>query len=333
MKDVNDLQKLIRTLQRRMKTRRNELTRNESKTRCKLIDPLLQGMGWNTRDRAQVKQEYQLGAGRADYALFTDAPDKPAVVVEAKKLSISRSELDKAAKQGIGYCIEDGIKYFAVTDGQIWEVYKTHKKVRLLDKLIMSFNLASPLGEAAMDCARARELWRLDVDQGNGTDSDEETVVQPEPQPLLPPPPDHPMFVHGMRVDAEGYILTKSGRRDKRYSSEPYLPGPKWVVGGSPLDEEGWVLTPKGNRATKFKYPCPTNTKRILNWGRRRHFLDADGYVLTKSGERDGRYTTPYPPGAVEFVDGRPLDKEGYVLTKSGKRDGRYTWPYREYDI
>ena len=324
--NVKELQGLIETLKKRMRARSRW---SEQETRRKLIDPLLEGMGWNIRDGAQVKREYPLGPGRADYALFTDAPDKPLVVVEAKRLSISRRELDKAAEQGIGYCIPAGVEYFAVTDGRIWNVYETHKKVPLPDKLIVSFDLASPSGEAAVKCARARELWAPDVKQGDNG---------PEPDPTPPREKEsrEKEFVHGirMRVDDEGYVLTKGGRRDKRYSSDPYPPGTKWVVDGFPLDEKGWVLTPKGNRATRFKYPCPTNTKRILDWGGRRHFLDDEGYVLTKSGKRDRRYSSePYPPGAVVFVDGFPLDEEGWILTKSGKRDERFTWPFSEYDI
>ena len=321
--NVKDLQRLIETLKKRMQVRSGW---SEQEVRRELIDPLLQAMGWNTDDGTQVKREYQLGPGRADYALFKDASGKPSVVVEAKRLSISRRELDNAAKQGIEYCIKDGIEYFAVTDGQVWEVYETYKAVPLPDKLIVSFDLASPSGEAAMKCAHARELWAPGVIPGDNG---------PEPDPTPSPSPGKE-FVHGirMRVDDEGYVLTKSGRRDKRYSSEPYPPGTKWVVDGFPLGEEGWVLTPKGNPAKRFKYPCPTNTARILDWGGHRRFLDEEGYVLTKSGRRDKRYSSePYPPGAVVFVDGFPLDEEGWILTKSGKRDERFTWPFSEYDI
>ena len=183
--------------------------------------------------------------------------------------------------------------------------------------------------DSAVDkCLRATVLWRQGV---NLVDKGREPGKKP---PVQPPKNQTREFAHGMRVDDEGYVLTKGGRRDRRYSSDPCPPGTKWVVDGFPLDEKGWVLTPKGNRATRFKYPCPTNTKRILDWGGRRHFLDDEGYVLTKSGKRDKRYSSePYPPGAVVFVDGFPLDEEGWILTKSGKRDERYTWPYGEYDI
>ena len=319
--NIKDLQKLIGMLQRQMQTRSEW---SEQETRRKLIDPLLRAMGWNINDGAQVKREYQLGPGRADYALFTDASDKPAVVVEAKRLSISKSELGKAAWQGIEYCVTYGIPYFAVTDGQIWEVYETHKAVPLRDKLIRSFNLASPSREAAMDCARARELWRIDVDQGNGTDSDEETVVQPEPQPPLPPPPDHPIFVHGKRVDDAGYVLGSNNKRDKRYGRRP--PGTKWVVDGYSLDIDGWVLDSNGKRDKQHKQPYPPNTRYIVD----RRPLDKDRCVLTFDGKRDLKFIHPCPPNAkyIEDVDGgifRAADRR--KLIRDGERNEWFKQP------
>ena len=319
--NVKDLQGLIETLKKRMQVRSGW---SEQEVRRELIDPLLQAMGWNTDDGTQVKREYQLGPGRADYALFKDASGKPSVVVEAKRLSISRRELDNAAKQGIEYCIKDGIEYFAVTDGQVWEVYETYKAVPLPDKLIGSFNLASPSGEAAMDCARARELWRLDVDQGNGISSDEETVAQPEPQPPSPPPPDHPIFVHGKRVGADGYVLGSSGKRDKRYGRRPR--GTKWVVDGHSLDAAGYVLDSNGKRDKQHKQSYPPNTKYIVD-GRP---LDKDRWVLTFDGNCDLNFIHPCPPNAryIEDVDGgifRAADRR--KLIRDGERNEWFKEP------
>ena len=172
------------------------------------------------------------------------------------------------------------------------------------EKRIARFDLMSPT--AAEDCSQAYALWRRPIKPPK---SDSKPSKEEETQRLLPIP-----FIHKQRVDD-----------DRRHP-----PGTKRVVDGFPLNKEGWVLTPRGNRATRFKIPCPPNTKRIVDPDSgNRHFLDAEGYVLTKSGTRDKRYEKkPYPPGAVEFVDGLPVDEEGYVLTKSGKRDKRYLDPY-----
>ena len=333
--NVNELQRLIETLQKSISDHREELAESEIRTRTALVDPLLGGLGWDMANLNHVKREYGLGSGyKADYALFKDGQKKPAVLVEAKKLSrhttgqeilpgepeITKlpTTLRDAAVQGLSYCLYEEIQYVAVTDGLRWYIFDACKGGFMAKKLIASFDVMSPT--ATEDCLQARALWRHPIKppMSESKPSKKEETQRPLPLP----------FINGQRVDDDGYVLTKSGVRDKRYTV-PYPPGTKWVVDGFPLNKEGWVLTPKGNRATKFKIPCPTDTKRIVDLGPdHRHFLNAEGYVLTKNGKRDKRYPKPYPPGAVEFVDELPVDEEGWVLTKSGVRDKRYTVPY-----
>lgn len=330
--NVNELQELIEKLRKSISDHRDELAGSETRTRTALVDPLLDKLGWDMADLSHVKREYGVGSGyKADYALFKDGQEKPVVLVEAKSLSTHTTgqeplpggpvttnlpkTLREAAVQGLGYCLYEEIQYVAVTDGQRWDIYDVCKGGFIDEKRIASFDLMSPT--AAEDCLQAHVLWRHPIKQPK---SESKPSKKEDTQLSLPIP-----FIHGQRVDADGYVLTKNGKRDKRYPT-PYHPGTKWVVDGFPLNKEGWVLTPKGNRATRFKMPCPTNTKRILDSGNR-HFLDAEGYVLTKRGKRDKRYPTPYPTGAVEFVDGLPVDEEGWVLTKNGERDRRYLEP------
>ena len=47
-------------------------------------------------------------------------------MVEAKKLG---EDLQGAVSQGVQYCLERGTQHFAVTDGQRWAVYETHRPV------------------------------------------------------------------------------------------------------------------------------------------------------------------------------------------------------------
>ena len=127
---------------------------NEATTRYSLIDPILRELGWDTEDPRVVVPEYSSGAGRADYALFNEG-GKPAVIIEAKKLG---EPLGDAADQGINYCVRAGIEYFAVTDGNTWRVYETHKPVPTHDKMIQSFDINSM--RAAEVCVRMLVLWR-----------------------------------------------------------------------------------------------------------------------------------------------------------------------------
>lgn len=112
---LESLLELVETLRKRIDEHGAALRQSEALTRATLIDPLLRELGWDTEDPAQVMPEYRLGRGYADYALLKDG--KPLLMVEAKKLG---TPLLDAASQGIGYCIEDGIAYFAVTDGRQW---------------------------------------------------------------------------------------------------------------------------------------------------------------------------------------------------------------------
>ena len=149
---LESLLELVETLRKRIDKHGAALRQSEALTRYALVDPLLRELGWNTEDPAMVMPEYRLGKGYADYALLRDG--KPAIMVEAKKLGTA---LQDAASQGIGYCIEDGIGYFAVTDGQLWEIYETHKMAPIAEKMIVEFDLT---GSPAENCLKALALWR-----------------------------------------------------------------------------------------------------------------------------------------------------------------------------
>ena len=136
---LDDLQTLIETLRERITKHGPALRQNEALTRYALIDPLLRELGWDTSNPSQVLVEVRFGSGSADYALLgTDG--KPRVIVEAKKLG---TPLKNAVSQGINYTTEDGILYFALTDGQHWELYETHRAVPLHDKLVMKLTSAA----------------------------------------------------------------------------------------------------------------------------------------------------------------------------------------------
>ena len=150
----------LAVLQVRITTHSFELRKSETLTRYALIDPLLRALDWDTADPSQVSPEYPATGGRADYALLaTDG--KPVILVEAKKLG---KPLESAATQGINYTLQKGVLYFAVTDGQRWDVYETHKPVPLTDKRILSFDLAQSIAES---CRNALAIWRPAVLEGS----------------------------------------------------------------------------------------------------------------------------------------------------------------------
>ena len=144
---LESLLELVETLQNRIDEHGAALRQSEALTRAALIDPLLRELGWNTEDPALVMPEYRLGKGYADYALLHNG--KPVIMVEAKKLG---TPLHDAASQGIGYCIEDGIGYFAMTDGGQWEIYETHKMAPIAEKLTVQFDIEQ---SPPMTCLKA----------------------------------------------------------------------------------------------------------------------------------------------------------------------------------
>ena len=153
---LGNLLTLIEKLQERIDSHGDALKKNEMLTRYALIDPLLRELGWDTEDPNIVIPEYSSGGGRVDYALRNN--DKPVIMLEAKKLDKS---LKDAVNQGINYCMHEGTKYFAVTDGRRWEIYETHKPVPIDEKRIVSFDLKDPL---IVDvCLKALALWRRAV--------------------------------------------------------------------------------------------------------------------------------------------------------------------------
>ena len=156
---LDSLLELVETLRKRIEEHGASLRQSEALTRAALINPLLRELGWDTENPALVMPEYRLGRGYADYALLKDG--KPVIMVEAKKLGNS---LQDAASQGIGYCIEDGIGYFAVTDGRLWEIYETHKMAPIAEKLTVQFDLSQ---SPPITCLKAMALWRPAVEHGS----------------------------------------------------------------------------------------------------------------------------------------------------------------------
>lgn len=119
-----------------------------------MIDPLLRSLGWDLEDLSQVIPEYSAGKGKTDYACFGGG-QYPALHVEAKSLG---TNLRQGIEQSVNYCIQTGAKYFAVTDGQKWEVYDVKGQGPLEQNKVISFDMVStPDNELAM---KLLWLWR-----------------------------------------------------------------------------------------------------------------------------------------------------------------------------
>ncbi len=109
---------MIETLRERIARHRPALSQSEALTRYALIDPLLRELGWDTADPDLVTPEYQVGGGRADYALLGES-GKPQAFIEAKHFGESL-ESQRSVEQVFTYALTQQVKYAGLTDGDRW---------------------------------------------------------------------------------------------------------------------------------------------------------------------------------------------------------------------
>jgi hypothetical protein len=96
---------------------------DEQNTRWKLIEPLLEALGWEMLS-AEVELEYsvQMGVGtkKVDYTLMLE--DVPAVFVEARGADSSISEFHRSQLQS--YMRQTGVDWRLLTNGKQFEILK-----------------------------------------------------------------------------------------------------------------------------------------------------------------------------------------------------------------
>ena len=150
--DIEALVTVIETLKQRIGRDRATIEANEIRTRNALIDPLLAALGW--ADSSVITSEYLIRSGPneadylvADYALHAAGQRaQPIAFIEAKRM---REDLnDDHRNQVLAYAYNRrSVKYFGLTNGDLWEVYEINgdNYCLLLDISIQN--------ESAIDCA------------------------------------------------------------------------------------------------------------------------------------------------------------------------------------
>ncbi len=185
---LDDLVAVIETLQERIRIHSATLRANERRTRTALIDPLLTALGWDVSDPVLVTPEYRVDVGWADYALAGPG-NQPAAVIEAKRLG---SIVENHLEQAVGYCIQQGIAYAGVTDGDHWQLYRTFDPVPMAQKLVMDVHIGNtPAHECALQLLL---LWRPNLASGQPVKANESLVGwNPEARPTAPEPGEQEM--------------------------------------------------------------------------------------------------------------------------------------------
>ena len=251
------------------------------RTRYALIDPLLQELGWDTSDPSGVKIEDGSGDGRADYLLLDN--DQPVMIIEAKRLGLGVSD---GRQQAVNYAMDQGrrARYFAVTDGNQWEIYDTHQPA--INMLVISFALKEDVTAEA--CLKAMALWRPAVEQGSvmpaqtpivgldtiKRDAPEAGDLPPEP---VPTPPEQPTIA--TETGQEWIPLSELNPQSRSKPAEILLPDnsrvttnswaqviaelTRWLHTNNYLNEGNWHIR-RNTRYLVSDTPVHPNGKEFL---------------------------------------------------------------------
>lgn len=112
---------------------------NETNTRVLLLEPVLDALGWNTRDLTCVTREYQVYDGTfLDYALIANG--RPVLFLEAKALASALGD-PKFTAQTVNYANNEGVVWCVLSDGVKYRVYKTNEPVDMSRKLVFELDL------------------------------------------------------------------------------------------------------------------------------------------------------------------------------------------------
>ena len=123
--NINALRRIAEAIKDIKKTRNEHeeyLKQIETRTRQLLIDPMLEALGWDVRNPAQVHLEYKGTSGKPDYALFSHG--NVVALIEAKKLEIPLARIK--VEQMIKYARDKSLtslKYVVWTNGDHWQIW------------------------------------------------------------------------------------------------------------------------------------------------------------------------------------------------------------------
>jgi predicted transport protein len=139
---------------------------NEANTKHHVIEPLIGALGWNLTNFSEVDREYKVFDGTfLDYALRVDG--KPKLFVEAKALGKSLADKQFVA-QAVNYANNEGVVWCVLTNGFVYQVYKSNEPVAMDKKLLFEVDLRDAQEQADVDQAvrSLRAISRDSVESG-----------------------------------------------------------------------------------------------------------------------------------------------------------------------
>jgi predicted transport protein len=131
----------------------------EAETKAVLIEPILDALGWDTRDLASVRREVPVAGGtNVDYGLL-DSDGDVRLHVEAKAL---RTKLGiKVVTQTVNYANGAGVPWAVLTDGLRWHVLWSNAPVANDRKEVFAVDLTDLAGPDTTEADRAATLAQL----------------------------------------------------------------------------------------------------------------------------------------------------------------------------
>ncbi len=108
---------------------------NESGTRLLVNDFLRNVLGYTANE--EIKTEYEIGGGYADYVLQIGKKKK--IVVEVKSLGTKLS--DNHLRQSLGYAAGEGIDWILLLNGRNFQLYKVIFTKPVFSKLVFDIDL------------------------------------------------------------------------------------------------------------------------------------------------------------------------------------------------
>ena len=308
---LESLIELVETLRKRIGGHRAALSGNEMLTRYALVDPLLCELGWDTADPAIVIPEDTsgLGRGRPDYVLQNNG--QPAMVIEAKRLG---SGLQNGARQAIDYAMDANrqARYFAITDGQHWEIYDTNRPAS--DMSAISFDLMA--ASSAEVCLNVLSLWQPNVEAANVSAAQRPIVgleaVTARPDVATRAREDSVALPAQMTTEAPTHMpqpVTQPQAIREHHIQPPYAPtrdANEWItlteLTPQPYSKPAEIVFPDGSKiAIQTWRSVPIEATR---WLIKNGFL-RPAHCPIKYSERAKRYilaVSPYHPNGNAFT-------------------------------
>ena len=160
----DQLLRAIRSVQRKIKDRREYYSGDEDRTIRSLIDPILNALGWDTDDPDLVKHQYPMDRSidnkKVDIVLLRE--DDPIVIVEAKKLG---TRLDNHIDQLREYWSRFTTETAILTDGKIWQIYRPYLKRRTFaQRKLFEIDLGEDAGAAKTAARQIEKLTYGEID-------------------------------------------------------------------------------------------------------------------------------------------------------------------------